>query len=187
MNRLICAGAVLVLAVSGCSSAGKPDKTADPQAGRLPPTSTFAPSTAPAVPGAKKVEGSPSLKKPVSYPDGIEVRITKIRKIVNSEDGPGNVKGQVITVFTLRFTNRSGQPLDLDGTRIVAAYGAGKKKASPSYPAEVNDFFGEVAPQGVREASYAFVIPVAKYGKVSLNATFGTGHKAARWSGSLKL
>ncbi|MDX6738504.1 hypothetical protein [Actinocorallia sp. A-T 12471] len=179
------AGAALAVAVlAGCS--GGSDKAAAPAA-PPPPAPTGVPSDVSVVevPSAAPLKPAPALTKKVEFADGVSVRITEVRRVTNEDDGPGSIKGQVLTIFTVRFDNGSDKALNLDGTRVKALYGK-DQEADPTYYADLNDFFGEVAPKGNKTAAYAFVIPVDHYEKVKLRVDFGVDQKTAEWSGSLK-
>lgn len=169
------------LALTGCSGGEK--KAAGP---KPPPPSEQPESEATHVPGAAAFSGMAGLRKPITYPDRVTVAITDIRYVKNKAKGPGEITGKTLTIFTLRFTNGSGQPLDLNKVRVVARYGKARAQASPTSYANLNDFYGTVAPGKHRSASYAFDLPPAGYGSVVLNVAFSDKHRTAVFAGSLK-
>ncbi|MFC4911005.1 hypothetical protein [Actinomadura gamaensis] len=172
----------VALALTGCSSGKK--KEAKP--GPPPPAPTEQPeSQANAAPGAKAVTMSGGLKKPVTYDDKITVAVSGVRYVKNTKQGPGEVTGKTLTIFTLKFTNGSGQALDLNGVRVVAKYGADKQTASPTSYANLNDFYGTVKPGASRSASYAFDLPSQGYKSVMLGVTFDGKHKTALFTGAI--
>jgi len=188
--RTVALTAVSALVLAGCAAS---DKEAAPKATAVP--STVVPEPAPSdqpagtsvtrVPGARKLKVSTSLRKKVTYPDEVSVSITDVKRVKVTEEGRGIIKGQELAIFTVRFDNGSAKPLDLNKTLVTALYGK-QKSAKPTYYADLNDFYGEVAPRGTRSAAYAFAIPVAEYKKVTLQIKFGTGYKLAEWIGSLE-
>lgn len=174
-------GAVLALALAltGCSDGKKKSAKTGP-----PPPSPSAQPEANAAPGSLALK-SKGLSKPVVYNDKVTVAISDTRYVRNKEQGPGEMTGRVLTIFTLRFSNGSAQPLDLNKVRVVARYGPKKAQASPTSYANINDFYGTVAPGGKRSASYAFDLPATGYRAVVLGVGFDAKHKTALFAGSL--
>jgi hypothetical protein len=172
---------VLALALAGCS--GDDKKAAGP---KPPPPSERPEAETTAAPGSVAFKNMTGLRKPVTYPDKITVAIGDIRYVKNEAKGPGELTGQTLTIFTLRFTNGSAQPLDLNKVRVVARYGKARTQASPTSYANLNDFYGSVAPGQSRSASYAFDLPTQGYGAVVLGVAFDEKRKTAVFAGSLK-
>ncbi|MEO5877980.1 MAG: hypothetical protein ABIS86_01965 [Streptosporangiaceae bacterium] len=202
--RTVALGAICALALAGCSSGSgestdstastaSTDKAKAPAAVRtapaqptdLPPTDLPPGTSVTEVPGAKDLKVSSSMQKKVTYPDQVSVSITDVKRVKVPDKGPGIIQGQVLAIFTVRFDNGSAKPLDLNRTLVTALYGE-HRSAKPTYYADLNDIYGEVAPQGTRSAGYAFAIPVQEYKKVALRIKFGTGYKIAEWVGSLR-
>lgn len=173
----------LALALSGCSGDDKKKEEAGPPP---PPPSQQSEADANAAPGAQSLRLSQGLRKPVTYDDKITVQVTGIRKVRNQNKGPGEMTGRVLTIFTLRFTNGSPRPLDLNQVRVVARYGPRNTEASPTSYANLNDFYGTVAPGKTRSASYAFDLPSSGYGKVTLGVKFSDTHKVALFTGAIE-
>ncbi|RFU40649.1 hypothetical protein DZF91_15950 [Actinomadura logoneensis] len=172
----------VALALTGCSS----EKKKDAKPGAPPPPPTEQPETQTnAAPGAKAVAVSGGLKKPVTYSDKVTVAVSGVRYVKNTKKGPGEVTGRTLTIFTLKFSNGSGQPLDLNGVRVVAKYGPAKRTASPTSYANLNDFYGVVSPGGSKTASYAFDLPSQGYKSVMLGVSFDGKHKTALFTGAI--
>ncbi|MFC5743992.1 hypothetical protein [Actinomadura rugatobispora] len=169
------------LALTGCS--GDDKKASGP---KPPPPSEQPEAEATSAPGAQAFSAMTGLRKPVTYDDKVSVAITDIKYVKNKKLGPGEITGKTLTIFTLRFTNGSGQALDLNKVRVVAQYGKTRAQASPTSYANLNDFYGTVAAGRQRSASYAFDLPTAGYGSVVLNVAFSDKHKTAVFAGSLK-
>jgi hypothetical protein len=171
----------LALALTGCSEDKKADKPSPPP----PSPSDQSESVANSAPGAQDLKASQGLRKPVSYDDKITVQVTGVRYVRNKEKGPGELTGRVLTIFTLRFTNGSGQTLDLNQVRVVARHGTRRTQASPTSYANLNDFYGTVAPGRTRSASYAFDLPNSGYKQVMLGVKFDDKHKIALFTGAI--
>ncbi|GAA2422058.1 hypothetical protein GCM10010191_37150 [Actinomadura vinacea] len=169
------------LALTGCSGDKKEASGPKP-----PPPSEQPEAEATSAPGAQAFSSMTGLRKPVTYNDKISVAITDIKYVKNKAKGPGEMTGKTLTIFTLRFTNGSGQPLDLNKVRVLAQYGKSRAQASPTSYADLNDFYGTVAAGKQRTASYAFDLPTAGFGTVVLNVAFSDKHKTAVFAGSLK-
>lgn len=188
-KRLVIAGAGLALALVVAAAlvvvVGGGDEE-EPAAKPPPPPSRQPESAANAAPGAESLDSSSGLRKPVTYDDKISVKISDIRYVKNKADGPGEVTGQVFTIFTLMFTNGSAKPLNLDKVRVVAKYGSKNREARPTSYADINDFYGTVPAGEDKKASYAFVIPKSGYDSVRLGVKFDSEHKTALFAGALK-
>jgi hypothetical protein len=138
------------------------------------------------VPGATPLTASTGLRKTVEYDDTITVKLTKIEGYEVKEEGPGIVKGQRITIFTLTLTNGSSKPLDLNNVKVTATYGDQERQAEPSYFGNLNDFFGTVKPSDSRSAAYGFVLPESGYDDLALRVKFDNEHSTAVFVGSLQ-
>ncbi|RFS84679.1 hypothetical protein D0T12_14150 [Actinomadura spongiicola] len=157
-----------------------------PAAKPPPPPSAQPEAAANAAPGSQNLSASDGLRKPVTYDDKISVRVSDIRYVRNKVDGPGQIQGRVLTIFTLAFTNGSAKPLDLNQVRVVARYGPKKTEARPTSYADLNDFYGTVPPGKDRKASYAFDIPPNGYKSVAIGVKFDAQHKVALFAGALR-
>lgn len=168
-------GAAAVLGLAGCSGDHPKPKAKASGPESPPPEPKIAGET---------LKGSGGLRKPVRYSDAITVAIIKINKVRSKGHGPGAMPGRPLTIFTLRFTNGSGQPLDLNKVRVVARYGKGAQ-ASPTSYGNLNDFYGTVAPGKSRSAAYAFALPPSGYKNVTVKVAFDARHKVAVFAGSI--
>jgi len=184
-KRLIATGATLALALALAGCGGDGDK-ASGNSKPPPPPSTQPESAANAAPGALDLKSSSGLRKPVTYDDKISAQISNIRYVKNKADGPGQIAGRVLTIFTLSFSNGSAKPLDLNKVHVVAKYGPRKTEARPTSYANINDFYGTVPPGQAKKASYAFDIPPAGYKAVALGVKFDAQRKAALFAGALR-
>jgi hypothetical protein len=182
LTRTLAAGCVLALAISGCS--GKKKATAPP----TPPTgesSIAAGQDTTTIPGSKGLSTSAGFNKKVKYPDQVTVSVAAIKSAKVKDIGPGSIKDQVITIFTVNFNNESGQPLNLDQVKVNAVYGPGKKDATRTYYGNINDFYGTIAAGQARSASYAFTVPASGYKAVTLGVRLDAKHPTTTFTGSL--
>ncbi|MFF5260772.1 hypothetical protein ACFY4C_17675 [Actinomadura viridis] len=171
----------LTLALAGCADDKKKASGPPP-----PPPSEQPEQVVTNAPGSKAFDTTTGLRKPITYEDKVTVVVSDIRYVRNTEKGPGEMTGKLLTIFTLKFTNGSAQPLDLNKVKVVARYGSGRTQASPTSYANLNDFYGTVAPGRSRSASYAFDLPRSGYGSVVLGVNFDEKRKTAVFAGSLK-
>ncbi|WP_433333627.1 hypothetical protein [Spirillospora sp. CA-294931] len=178
------AALALTMAMTGCSGGDK--KKAAQKTGPPPPAPSEQPeSAATSAPGSVSFKKTVGLRKPVRYDDKISVVVADIRHVKPKADGPGEVAGKVLTIFTLRFANGSPKPLDLNNVRVQARYGPKRTQAAPASYANLNDFYGTVAPGKTRSASYVFDVPSSGYKSVLLGVAFSATHKTAVFAGSL--
>jgi hypothetical protein len=182
LKRTLIATAVMAVTVGGCSSKASHSHTPPPP----PPSPTGAPPNADVVPGSTTMKASVGLSKKVTYPDKITVAITAIKHAVDKDVGPGAISGKPITIFTLRFTNGSGKPLNLNAVQVTAEYGSGHAEASPVYTSNLNDFSGTVQPSAEKSSSYAFALPKSGLGDVTIRVRFDSTHATAVFAGSLR-
>ena len=74
-------------------------------------------------PSNERIDAKPSsFAKPVVYPDGMVVRVSKISQTVVTASGPGEITGQPMTRFTITITNGTSAPLALDQVVVSAFY-----------------------------------------------------------------
>ncbi|WP_329519541.1 hypothetical protein [Spirillospora sp. NBC_01491] len=185
-KHLAATGAVLALALALTGCSGGKDKAADKPGPPPPPPSEQAPKDATAAPGSLTLKSTTGLRKPVTYDDKVTVAVSDVRYVKNKAQGPGEMTGKQLTIFTLRFTNGSGKALDLNKVKVLAKYGPRQEQATPTSYANLNDFYGTVAPGKNRTASYAFDLPATGYKSVVLGVSFDATHKTAVFAGSLK-
>ena len=177
--------AVLALAAlaaaAGCSS-GKHQSAASPPP---PQPSNAAQSSGPDMPGAKALRGTGTLRKPHVYSDNIQVEIVKISTVKEKGRGPGTIDGRQLAIFTLRFSNGSPAPLNLNQVKITAKYGPKHTVAQVSQYGDLNDFNGKIAAGATQTAGYGFVLPQAGYQAVQISVKFDGKHPVAVFSGAL--
>jgi hypothetical protein len=169
---------------AGPSTSQRPTGSATAQPSRGPTSIAEAVETP--VPGATPLTASTGLRKTVEYNDQITVKLTKVEGYEVKEEGPGIIKGQQITIFTLTFTNGSTKLLDLNNVKVTATYGGQERQAEPSYFGNLNDFFGTVKPGDSRSAAYGFVLPESGYDDLALRVKFDDEHSTAVFVGSLQ-
>ncbi|WP_019629273.1 hypothetical protein [Actinomadura atramentaria] len=169
----------LALALSGCGSDKKEAKPKPPPAPSEQPESEVT-----AAPGSEALK-STGLRRPVTYDDKVSVAVVDVRHVRNRATGPGEVTGRTLTIFTLRFTNGSSSTLDLNKVRVLARYGPKGAQASPTSYANLNDFYGTVAPGAKKSASYAFDLPASGYKSVTLKVAFDAKHRTAVFTGAI--
>lgn len=184
-KHLAATGAVLAcaLALTGCGGGDK--KKADSTPTPPPPPSAQPTEQANAAPGSSSLKSSGGLTKPVTYDDKVSVAISKIRYVKNKDIGPGSISGKVLTIFTLKFSNGSSKPLDLNKVQVTAVYGPKKTVAQHTSYANLNDFYGTVPAGGTKSASYAFDLPSSGYKSVKVGVKFDSQHKTALFAGAL--
>lgn len=158
-----------------------------------PPLPNSAPTSIPKVtrPGdtAGTTETAPAtgFGAPAAYPDGVKVSITKAEKAVETGTGPGQFNGRQLLVVDLQVTNGSASPIDLNQVVITTTYGQSRQVAAAVYPGNVSvqDFTGSVAAGATASARYAFAVPAADLGLVSMTVDFDASHASAIFTGSV--
>jgi hypothetical protein len=138
-------------------------------------------------PTSERVDAKPTtFGKPVVYPDGMVVRITRITQSVVTASGPGELTGQPVTRFTVSVTNGTSGPLVLDQVVVSAFYGSPSLRAQPVYGAGIADFGTTVAKGKAASTVYAFTIPVKKLGSVTVTVDVDGVHGLATFTGAAK-
>lgn len=207
---LVVAIAGCVLAVSSCSSgattgsepgpgsasAASSRSVPTPDEGPTPTTSvTRAPDpAAPAtVEPVKRASGPPAptiaataetFSDPVSYPDGLSLKVTGIAQETVVGKGPGTQTGAPMTRLTLSLHNGTSHDIALTQVVVTAVYGkAPGQLAPPVYTGEVRDFSGVAKPNTDVTAIYAFSIPATELGNVLLTIDLDGVHALATFHG----
>jgi hypothetical protein len=127
-----------------------------------------------------------TFRTPVTYPDGLSIAVTKITQQTVTQQGPGALTGQPMTEFTIKFTNGTTQPLNLDQVVVTATYGAQHIDAAPVYEGLMNDFSGSLSPGSSKTTAYAFTIPVKDLGATTLTVDFDGKHSVAVFTGAAR-
>lgn len=136
-------------------------------------------------PTVAAAQGSFSKSRPVTYPDGISLAVTKVVQSVEKGFGPGVYPGRPHTALSLLVTNKSTRSITLNQVVVSAAYGSPARLASAVYedPA-AKDFAGSVKPGASATATYVFSISRASLSSVVCTVDFDSVHVAARFRGS---
>lgn len=210
--RLAAALTGLALAAAGLSGCGNSGQASAATAGasstsstptETPETETTPTTVAPPLPqpvtSVAKVKRagqptSPSVSAPgakfnapVSYPDGVTLKITKAEKGVETGHGPGVMAGRQYVRFTVKLTNGSAKAINLNAVVVTTTYGASHQLAAPVYTqtAGTADFFGTLEPGASTSAKYAFAVPVKDLGRVAMVVDFDGLHTSATYSGAV--
>jgi hypothetical protein len=162
------------LAVAGMALAGCSDAEPSPPEPTASETSESAEKSAEP---ASKVSVEPvgattvSFKEAVEYKDGLKFEITKIQHGEVGQFAYGAKPGEDETIFTISITNSGKEDFDPDTVTPTATYGeAGKTAATTSDTEEDtgNGFVGKVRAGKSLTAAFAFVIPKAERGNITL-------------------
>lgn len=124
------------------------------------------------------------IGKPVTYRDGLEVEIMKIKQSTVTAEGPGNLTGSPTTTITFELTNSTAKAIDLNQVVVTASYGSPSRIASAMYVPGSQDFNGTVKPGAKSVASYTASIPVADKCDVSISVDFDGLHSDATFTGA---
>lgn len=158
------------------------------------PTPTPGPSVIakvgrPGAPKAPSVSAAPStFKAPVSYADGVTVRVDRVSSGVESGQGPGVFAGREFAVFTVTMHNGTAKPLDAQQVVVSATYGKRNLVGERVYAADAvaSDFGGRLAPGANATARYAFAVPAKQLGDVRLVVDFDGVHTSALFDGDAR-
>ena len=212
-NRVVAAllgAALAATVVSGCqagsgraSAATPSSSTSTPAPTETPETETTPTTVAPplpqpvtAVPKVKRA-GQPSkpsitaptarFNAPVSYPDGVQLVITKAEKGTETGHGPGVMAGREYVRFTVKLTNGSSKAVNLNEVVVTTFYGPTKQLAAPVYTESAGtfDFSGTVKPGASTTALYAFAVPTKQLGRVTMVVDFDGLHTSATYTGAV--
>lgn len=189
------------VALAGCTSDGDaggdegPPAAAGSSAGPEPTTITDVPT--PVAPGLSPGETTASptptpavtvaptpFEAPAKYGDGVQVAVKAVKQGTVTATGPGELTGQPYTSFRITFTNRSAKALDLTRVVVSVTYGPDEADAAPVYGDDgVADFSTTIGAGKAAEAVYAFSIPKAQLGAVTMRVDFAADHQAATFLG----
>jgi len=206
-GRRLAIGGLFIVVLAGAGCTGGQDQ---PSSSPVPSASTtsagtteqsVAPTTAPPKPTRdqpvpKVNRGStatPTITaKPadttatVTYPDGVALKVTRVRFGTETDKGPGAFPGRQYAVLTLSITNGSKRALSLD-TVVVTVLDKNGKDVSPVYvqKAKVQDFSGTLKLGATATAKYAFAVPKSSRSKVTVVVDFDGVHTSAVFRGGL--
>lgn len=127
-----------------------------------------------------------STGDPVTYDDGVSVRIDDVSFSKETAQGPGSFPDREYARLTLTIDNDSAGPIDL-GTSVLTLLDADGTAAVRVYAAEAetSDFAGSVAAGKSATATYAFAVPADSRDEVTLVVDFDGDHTSAVFRGGL--
>jgi hypothetical protein len=173
---------VLLLALAGCSTAEP--TSVEPGSG---PANTAGPVEGEPSSGAASMTGS--FHDKIVYPDGVAVEVTKIRHAKLTDAGVGD-KGQKtgdpIQVLSIRVTNGSNQPVQVDAASGTMTYGPDGDEASTAFDSGIDGMQGKVLPGRAKTGTYGYAVPAKYLGDVQLEFAFDFDHAPVVFRGSIK-
>lgn len=168
-------------------AADKGEPTSNAPATR--PTDPKAPATIVAVvrDGAKpagvlRAAAAPATA-PITYADGVSVRLASAAPATVQGRGPGVMSGAPATLATLEVRNGSARPLDLTRVVVSGRYGSPARLAAVTYVPQSADFSGPLAPGASATAVYAVTYPSGLRRGDSLVVDLDAGHAPAVFLG----
>jgi hypothetical protein len=179
---------------ASASSAPGPSESPSPSPTGGGPTPTPGPSVIPKVkrpgqPSKPTVSAAPAtFKAPVSYADGITLKVDKVTPGVETGQGPGVFAGREFAVFTVTMHNGTKKPIDAQQVVVTSTYGSKGLVAERVYAADAkaSDFGGQLAPGANATARYAFAVPAKQLGDVRLVVDFDGTHTSAEFDGDAR-
>ncbi|MEU1971946.1 DUF4352 domain-containing protein [Microbacterium sp. NPDC019599] len=123
---------------------------------------------------------------PVSYPDGVTVRITDVSFGEETAKGPGSFPGRGYARLTLELSNGSSEEIDLN-TSVLTVLDKDDNRVQPVYAdeADVQDFAGTLASGKSTTAVYAFAVPDDSHSQITLVVDFDADHTSAVFRGGI--
>jgi hypothetical protein len=145
------------------------------------PTAAPAPGSADELPPAlPQVE----LTDTASVGDGVSVEVATIERFEGEAVGPGNVSGPAVRV-TVRITNDTAEPLDVDSVSVNVGLGPDVTPAPPLDDVSRAPFSGTVAPGGTAEGRYVFRLPPGAQDPAVVEVGYRPGAPLALFVGPL--
>lgn len=175
---------------SGQAGAGSGATSAAPSSA-APPTSDPAPAApAPEVDGpvAGSVDDLPpslpqvGLDETAAVGDGVAVAVASVQRFQGSGVGPGNVAGPALRV-TIRLTNGTADPVDLDAVAVHAGYGPDVTPAPDLEDVSRLPFSGTLAPGATAEGTYVFSVPASRLDPAVIEVGYRPGAPLALFVG----
>lgn len=176
------AGTTSTSPATPASPTGTASRPADPIV-TATPTVTRAGAVPPA---ARVIAAKQPFTVPVSYPDGITLKIVSMKQGTATGVGPGAFVGAPVTQFDVELVNTSERDLVLDQVVTTLLYGSPSRLASPVYQDGAVDLAGTIAKGATVKATYLFSIPTAQLGRVSMTVDFDGKHGAATFEGAVR-
>ena len=129
-----------------------------------------------------------TFEAPVSYPDGVTLKVDKVTPGVETGQGPGVFAGREFAVFTVTMHNGTKKPIDAQSVVVTSTYGPKGLVAERVYAADSGavDFGGQIAPGADATARYAFAVPTKQLGDVRLVVDFDGTHTSAEFDGDAR-
>jgi len=176
------------------ASSASPSASPSPSPTGGGPTPTPGPSVIPKVsrPGQPTKPtvsaGQATFEAPVSYPDGVTLKVDKVVPGVETGQGPGVFAGREFAVFTVTMHNGTKKPIDAQSVVVTSTYGKRGLVADRVYAADTDavDFGGQIAPGADATARYAFAVPTKQLGDVRLVVDFDGTHTSAEFDGDAR-
>lgn len=174
----VAASVLTVSALSGCSA---PDPgTATPGQGR---------SSSATDQQTKATKASTaSFKDAVTYRDGLAVEVMKVRQGKIPDFASGGKPGKPMTSFTIRIRNGSKAAYDATLVSPSVTYGKDGDQAEGVFTDKIGGGMrGKILPGKAQTAVWAFAIPTADLGDVTMQVALGDlEHATAIFTGSAK-
>lgn len=123
---------------------------------------------------------------PVSYADGVTLRITDVSYATETSQGPGASTGREFARLTVELANGSAAPIDVS-TSVVTVLDAEGNRLTPVYTPEsgARDFSGTVDPRQTTTAVYAIAAPTDHSAPLTIVVDFDALHTSAVFRGAL--
>lgn len=177
------------------SSTGPAAPSASPTGSLGPPLANPAPSRISKVlrngktPNPTVVAPASQFSQPVTYSDGVRLRVVKAAKDIEEGHGAGTFAGRELVVLDLEIVNGTPKGMTLDQVVVTAFYGKDRQLAPTVYAPNVSfkDFGGSLAAGKSAPARYAFAIPAHELGAVTLVIDFDGVHASTVFTGKVSV
>lgn len=193
---VIAAGTGWLVTRSHGAAAPAPARSAlaDPVIPRDPGKPVALPTTPPAaVPAAvlAPAPGLPPAVQPVALAstsdlrNGMRARLVEVRSVDAHARIPGEVSGPALRV-TVELTNTTASPASLDRVAVNLYTGSDGVPAVPVTEQAGPALHGSLAPGASARGTYAFTVPVAQRGEVTVTVGVGPQIGTAVFSGAVR-
>jgi hypothetical protein len=102
-----------------------------------------------------------------------------------TDKGPGVIVGPAVT-FTIELRNRGDAPVDVNTVQVTATYGTNKTPAVMTNQASTKPFTGTLAAGASERGTYAFAIPTAGQGHVTVTVWYAQGKPTVAFVGNAR-
>jgi hypothetical protein len=123
------------------------------------------------------------LDKTAAVGNGISAEVVSLRAVRGAGRGPGNVVGPALRA-TIQITNRTKEPVGLDGVEVDLAYGADHEPASPVDDPAARPFSGMIRPGESARGVYVFALPAHSRDALELSVGYQAGAPLLVFAGS---